>query len=109
MSVFDDSKFDYPSTQESRDMAKQFAGRSLQQIATGDPQIFGSMSSSDALAALENGTYRGLEGIDFGMSFGSVAKLPNGMILDVSPGTIKPHLNHARINAVKFMVSFTRQ
>ena len=47
------------------------------------------MSSSDALAALENGTYRGLEGIDFGMSFGSpVAKLPNGMILDVSPGTI---------------------
>lgn len=90
MSVFDDSKFDYPSTQESRDMAKQFAGRSLQQIATGDPQIFGSMSSSDALAALENGTYRGLEGIDFGMSFGSpVAKLPNGMILDVSPGTIQ--------------------
>ena len=93
MSVFDDSKFDYPSTQESRDMAKQFAGRSLQQIATGDPQIFGSMSSSDALAALENGTYRGLEGIDFGMSFGSpVAKLPNGMILDVSPGTIQAAL-----------------
>ena len=89
MTVFDDSKFDYPSTQESRDMAKQFAGRSLQQISTGDPQIFGNMSSADAMTALENGTYRGLEGIDFGMSFGSpVAKLPNGMILDVSPGTI---------------------
>ncbi len=91
MSVFSktESEFDYPSSPESVAKSKTFAGRPLQQIAEGDPTIFGNMSSSDALASLENGTYRGLEGIDFGMSFGSpVAKLPNGMILDVSPGTI---------------------
>ena len=89
MPVFDDKDYEYGSTPESLELAKRFANRTTKQIATGDPQAFGNLSSADALSALENGTYRGLEGIDFGTAYGSpVAKLPNGMVLDVTAGTM---------------------
>ena len=89
MSVFDDKDFEYGSTPESLELAKRFANRTTKQIATGDPQAFGKLSSADALSALENGTYRGLEGIDFGTAYGSpVARLPNGMVVDVTAGTM---------------------
>lgn len=89
MSVFDDKDFEYGSTPESLELAKRFANRTTKQIATGDAQAFGNLSSADALSALENGTYRGLEGIDFGTAYGSpVARLPNGMVVDVTAGTM---------------------
>lgn len=83
----DDSQADYDSTPESVEMARRFANRPLSEIMSGDPGVAKGLSGPQALEALENGTYRGLEGIDFGTSYGRpVAKLPNGTVVEVTAG-----------------------
>lgn len=77
----------YPMSDPGRAVLGRFAARNREQIAEGDMKAFGNLSAADAMEALSTGSYRGLEGIDFGTSFGRpVAKLPNGAVIQVSAG-----------------------
>ncbi len=77
----------YPMSDPGRAVLGRFAERNREQIAEGDMKAFGNLSAADAMEALSTGSYRGLEGIDFGTSFGRpVAKLPNGAVIQVSAG-----------------------
>jgi hypothetical protein len=98
----DDSQADYPSAPTSVELSRKFANRPLAQIMSGDPSVAKGLSGPQALEALENGTYRGLEGIDFGTSYGRpVAKLPNGTVVEVTAGQV--------ISAVKTRESKRRE
>jgi len=77
----------YPMSDPGRAVLGRFAERNREQIAEGDMKAFGNLSAADAMEALSTGSYQGLEGIDFGTSFGRpVAKLPNGAVIQVSAG-----------------------
>lgn len=77
----------YPMSDLGRQVLTRFANRDRQQIAEGDMKAFGNLSAADAMEALSTGSYRGLEGVDFGTSFGRpVAKLPNGAVIQVTAG-----------------------
>lgn len=77
----------YPMSEPGRAVLGRFAQRNRDKIAEGDRKAFGNLSAADAMEALSTGSYQGLEGIDFGTSFGRpVAKLPNGAVIQVSAG-----------------------
>ena len=70
----------YPMSDDGRSALERFAKRD-------GMKAFGNLNASDAMEALSTGQYQGLEGIDFGTSYGRpVAKLPNGAVIQVSSG-----------------------
>ena len=77
----------YPMSDDGRSALERFAKRDGRAITSGDMKAFGNLNASDAMEALSTGQYQGLEGIDFGTSYGRpVAKLPNGAVIQVSSG-----------------------
>ena len=101
---------EFPMYEEAREFIKRFGDRPRDAILSGDQRAFGNLPASAAFDALQSGSYKGLEGVDFGTSFGRpVAKLPNGAVIQVEPGQMLAAIRRREAKRRELVIGMANQ